>query len=68
MMRNSYTIYVGKPEGKRALERPESRGGDNISIQSTSSHHVSIKIRFFICIGLICLRIGTSGGFQWAYM
>jgi hypothetical protein len=31
-MRNVYTIFVGKPEGKRALGRPRSRWKDNISM------------------------------------
>jgi hypothetical protein len=29
-MRNAYTILVGKPEGKRSLERSRRRWGDNI--------------------------------------
>jgi hypothetical protein len=29
---NSYRITVGRPEGKRPLRRPRSRGGDNIKI------------------------------------
>jgi hypothetical protein len=30
--RNPYTILVGKPEGKRPLERPRHRWVDNIKI------------------------------------
>jgi hypothetical protein len=30
--RNAYRILVGKPEGKRSLERPRRRWGDNIKI------------------------------------
>jgi hypothetical protein len=29
-MRNAYNILVGKPEGKRSLERPRSRWEDSI--------------------------------------
>jgi hypothetical protein len=29
-MRNAYKILVGKPEGKRPLERPRRRCEDNI--------------------------------------
>jgi hypothetical protein len=29
-MRNAYSILVGKPEGKRPLERPRSRWEDDI--------------------------------------
>jgi hypothetical protein len=31
-MRNAYRILVGKPEGKRPLERPRHRWVDNIKI------------------------------------
>jgi hypothetical protein len=30
--RNAYTILVGKPEGKRPLERPRRRWVDNIKM------------------------------------
>jgi hypothetical protein len=30
--RNAFRILVGKPEGKRPLERPRRRGMDNIKI------------------------------------
>jgi hypothetical protein len=29
-MRNAHSIFVGKPEGKRPLRRPEHRWDDNI--------------------------------------
>jgi hypothetical protein len=29
-MRNAYNIFVGKPKGKRPLERPRSKWEDNI--------------------------------------
>jgi hypothetical protein len=31
-MMNAYRILVGKPEGKRALERPRRRWVDNIKM------------------------------------
>jgi hypothetical protein len=45
--RNAYSILVGKPEGKRPLGRQRRRWVGNIKMDR---------------IGLICLRIGTSGG------
>jgi hypothetical protein len=30
VMRNAYTLLIGKPEGKRPLRRPRCRWGDNI--------------------------------------
>jgi hypothetical protein len=45
--RNAYRILVGMPEGKRPLGRPRRRWVDNIKMER---------------IGLIWLRIGTSGG------
>jgi hypothetical protein len=30
--RNAYRIFVGKPEGKKPLERPRRRWVDNIKI------------------------------------
>jgi hypothetical protein len=32
MKRNAYKILVGRPEGKRPLERPRRRWVDNIKI------------------------------------
>jgi hypothetical protein len=49
--RNAYRTLVGKPEGKRPLERPRRRWVDNIKMDLRE-----------IWIGLIWLRIGTSGG------
>jgi hypothetical protein len=31
-MRNAYTIFIGKPEGRRSLGRHTRRGEDNIKI------------------------------------
>jgi hypothetical protein len=31
-LRNAYKIFIGKPEGKRSLERPRCRWEDNINI------------------------------------
>jgi hypothetical protein len=50
---NAYRILVVKPEGKRPLRRPRRRCVDNIKMDL-------IEI---VWIGLIWLRIGTSGGF-----
>jgi hypothetical protein len=53
--RNAYRVLVGKPEGKRPLERPRCRCVDNIKMD-------------FIELGLggmdwiDWLRIGTGGG------
>jgi hypothetical protein len=46
---------VGKTEGKRPLGRPKSRLVYNIKIDLR-------EIGWFGVIGLIWLRIGTSGG------
>jgi hypothetical protein len=48
--RNAYMLLVGKPEVKRPLGRPRRRCVDNI------------KKDGMIWVGLIWLRIGTSGG------
>jgi hypothetical protein len=32
MKRSAYRVLVGKPEGKRQLERPRDRLGDNIKM------------------------------------
>jgi hypothetical protein len=50
--RNACRILVGKPEGKRPLGRPRRRWVDN----------VKVDLREMGWIGLIWLRIGTSGG------
>jgi hypothetical protein len=50
--RNAYRILVVMPEGKRPLGRPRCRWVDNIKMD----------LREMEWIGLIWLRIGTSGG------
>jgi hypothetical protein len=50
--RNAYSILVGKPEGMRPLGRPRRRWVDNIKMD----------LRERVWIGLIWLRIATSGG------
>jgi hypothetical protein len=52
--RITYKILVGKPEGKRPLGRPRRRWVDNIKI--------NFREDLMVWIGLIWLRIGTSGG------
>jgi hypothetical protein len=51
--RNAYRILVGKPEGKRPLGRPRRMLVDNIRMDVRDG---------MVWIGLIWLRIGTSGG------
>jgi hypothetical protein len=53
--KNAYRIFVGKPKCKRLLERPRRRWVDNIKMDLR-------EIRWDVWIGLIWLRIGTSGG------
>jgi hypothetical protein len=53
--RNAYRILVGMPEGKRPLGRPRRRWVDNIKMDLS-------EIGWGVWIGLIWLRIGTSGG------
>jgi hypothetical protein len=48
--RNSYKILVGKPEGKRPLERLGHRWEDNIKMDLSG----------VVWTGLIWFRIGTS--------
>jgi hypothetical protein len=55
--RNAYRILVGKPEGKRLLGRPRRRWVDNIKMDLRE-----IGWDGMVWIGLIWLRIGTSGG------
>jgi hypothetical protein len=50
--RNAYRILVGKPEGKRPLGRPRLKLVNNIKME----------MGWDGMIGLIWLRIGTSGG------
>jgi hypothetical protein len=54
-MRNAYRILVGKPDGKKPLGRPRRRWVDNINM-------ILEKQDGMVWIGLIRLRIGTSGG------
>jgi hypothetical protein len=51
---NAYTILVGKPEGKRPLERTRHRWVDNIKID--------LRQDGIVWTGSIWLRTGTSGG------
>jgi hypothetical protein len=53
-MRNAYRILVGKPEGKRPLERPRHRWVDNIKMD--------LRWDGMVWTGSNWLRIGTSGG------
>jgi hypothetical protein len=55
--RNVYRILVGKPEGKRQLGRPRRRWVDNIKMDLREIGWDGVE-----WIGLIGLRIGTSGG------
>jgi hypothetical protein len=52
--RNAHRILVGKPEGKRPLGRPRHRWDGNINMD--------LREEGVVWTGLICLRIGTSGG------
>jgi hypothetical protein len=48
--RNAYRTLVGKPEGKRSVERPRCRWVDNIKID----------LREMVWTGLIWLKIETQ--------
>jgi hypothetical protein len=52
--RNAYRLLVGKPDGKKPLGRPRRRWVDNIKMD--------LKRDRMGWIGLMWLRIGTSGG------
>jgi hypothetical protein len=52
--RNTYRMLLGMPEGKRPLGRPRRRRVDGIK--------VDLRELGMVWIGLIWLRIGTSGG------
>jgi hypothetical protein len=52
--RNKYRVLVGKPEGKRQLERPRCRWGDGIKIDLR-------EIGWGVWSGFTWLRIGTVG-------
>jgi hypothetical protein len=47
--RGAYRALVGKPDGRRPLERPRRRWKDNIKMDLRE-------------VGLIWLRIGKDGG------
>jgi hypothetical protein len=53
--RNTYRILVGKPDGKRPLGRQNLSGW--IILELILERQDGI-----VWIGLICLRIGTTGG------
>jgi hypothetical protein len=55
--RNAYRILVGKPEGKRPLGRPKRRWVNNIKMDLREIGWDGVE-----WIGLMWLRIGTSGG------
>jgi hypothetical protein len=50
-----YRVLVGKPEGKRPLERPRFKGEDNIKMDFQ-------EVRCGAGTGSMRLRIGTGGG------
>jgi hypothetical protein len=49
-----YKVFMGKPEGKRSLERPKRRWEDGIRIDLRETG-------LGVWIGLDWLRIGTGG-------
>jgi len=53
--RGVYTVFVGKPEGKRPLGRPRHRWEDNIKMYLQ-------EVGWGAWTGLIWLRVGTGGG------
>jgi hypothetical protein len=53
--RNIYRVLVGKPEGKRPLERPRRRWEDGIK-------RYLREIDWGVWSGVVWLRIGTVGG------
>jgi hypothetical protein len=53
--RGVYRVLVGKPEGKRPLERPRRRWKDNTKIDLQ-------EVGCGVCTGLGWLRIETGGG------
>jgi hypothetical protein len=54
--RNVYRLLVGKPEGKRPLERPRRRWVDNIRMDLGEVGWGDVD-----WTGLVWLRIGTGG-------
>jgi hypothetical protein len=57
-VRGAYIILVGWPEGRRPLGTPRRRWKDNIN-------WILGKWGLGMWIGLIWLRVGTSGGVLW---
>jgi hypothetical protein len=55
--RGEYRVSVGKPEGRRPLERPRRRWEDNISMDLRE-----VKWGEGAWTGSIWLRTGTGGG------
>jgi hypothetical protein len=53
--RGAYRVLVGRPEGRRPLERPRHRWEDNIKMNLQ-------KVGWGAWTGLIWLRTGTGGG------
>jgi hypothetical protein len=53
--RTEYKILAGKPEGKRQLRKPRYKWVDNIKMDLR-------EIGGMVWVGLMWLRIGTSGG------
>jgi hypothetical protein len=53
--RGAYGILVGRPEGRRPLERPRHRWEDNIKMDIQ-------EVGWGAWTGLSWLRIGTGGG------
>jgi hypothetical protein len=53
--RNVYRVLVGKPEGKRPLERPRYGWENGLKMDLR-------EIGWMIWSGFIWLRVGTDGG------
>jgi hypothetical protein len=53
--RNVYRVLVGKPKGKRPLERPRCRGEDVIKMDLR-------EVGWGVCSGFTWLRMGIVGG------
>jgi hypothetical protein len=56
--RNVYRVLMGKPEGKRPLERPRRRWEDGIKMNLRESG-------WGVWSGFTWLRLGTVGGLLW---
>jgi hypothetical protein len=55
--RDLYRVLMGKPEGKRQLERPMRRWDDN-----TELRWFFLKWDVGVWTGMSWLRVGTGGG------